>query len=538
MCNLKIDLVCTKRLSGLIFNSVMMNFKSKIALVLVLFVLLLLFSTSSVSADGALVNRIHDVDMFYWELQDMDQQFCAVNYEDGFENMLLAVDVGDLQGDKAVWIFPVPANPNDTTIDVIKGFPILYGYDVKRRADDIIYGAFALSASSQVWTAPFFGLFVFGMGAGGVDRGVGEGITVHEHIEKMGLITELITAEEESAFYSYLTDKGLELPSNLKSILHEYIGQEYSFVVSWIPDVEKFNQSNIGVFITFPTDKIYFPLKPTSVYESQEIPIIVYVMGHVTPELYPEITTGGTEVNYFVENYYNVPDNLSSFFNGKTSIRDLKYTKIKINAQSKSLKEDLWIQNSTPSGVALADFMSGNGWVCGIIVWITFLALNSCLASLLSGMLVFRKDKPSMKKFALLGISNFLTLAGFAIASFLLKIDTRFTKAEETIQKKSEFREVIKKVLLVTSLITALLVVATCWHMIMWNIEYGDIYAALIEPVIIYAILFPLIMPFVWAYYGNRKTPSFIILFTFSFLALSLITYLAFQVVFSYFLSL
>jgi len=103
----------------------MMNIKPKISLVLVLFILSSFVFISPVSADGGIV--IYDPDMFRWELQDMDQQLCAINYENGFENMLLSVDVSDLHGEKAVWIFPVPAKPDKTVIDIIKGFPRLWG---------------------------------------------------------------------------------------------------------------------------------------------------------------------------------------------------------------------------------------------------------------------------------------------------------------------------------------------------------------------------------------------------------------------------
>jgi len=80
----------------------------------------------------------------------------------------------------------------------------------------------------------------------------------------------------------------------------------------------------LGVSITFPTDKIYFPLKPTSVYGSQKVPIVIYVMGHVTPDIYPEIEKD-TQVNYFVHSWdYDVPNLFSSFFNGKTRISSLQ----------------------------------------------------------------------------------------------------------------------------------------------------------------------------------------------------------------------
>jgi hypothetical protein len=389
---------------------------------------------SLVSADGGFI--IYDPDMFRWELQDIDQQLCIINYENGFQNMLLSVDVSDLHGEKAVWIFPVPAKPDKIVIDIIRGFPRLWGYDVKRETDVTISDVFSVIRLSQVYT--FLFMFEFS-GMGDLE----EKVTIHEHIEKMGLTTELVTAEDSNAFHNYLTNKDLEMPSDLKLILDGYVGKEYSFVVSWISDIEKFKQESatrdgygrtiniVGVSITFPTDKIYFPLKPTSVYGSQKIPILIYVMGHVTPELYPEIKKDA-QINYFVQRSYNVPNELSSFFNGKTRIEDLKYTKIKINTPSKYLTEDLWIKDSAPADIVLADFMNRSVWLWGII----FFILSSCLASMFAGIVVFRKDKPDKKKFALFGLWNFLTLIGFAVASIFLR--TKKLKPELEQQLKSQ----------------------------------------------------------------------------------------------------
>ncbi|MCX6821877.1 MAG: DUF2330 domain-containing protein [Candidatus Aenigmarchaeota archaeon] len=417
--------------------------KSKIFIITALFLLFYLTFFQSVFADGMI--HIYDPDMYRWDLLNENQQLSVINYENGFQKMILSVDVTELRGEKAVWLFPVPAKPDKTVIDVIKGFPKFWGYDVKEKTDDTISGTFSVIRLSQVYTFPFLFLFssISSLSSSGA-RNLEEGITIHEHIEKMGLTTELVSVKESDALYNYLTNKGLDLPSGSKSILDEYIGKDYSFVVSWISDVAKFKQESsnqdiygrtintVGVSITFPTNKIYFPLKPTSVYGSSEIPILIYVIGHVTPNLYQEIKQE-SQINYFVQDYYTVSPEFSSFFNGKTRINELEYTKIKINAPSKYLREDLWIKNSAPINITLADFINRNTLICGLI----FFVLTSCLASLFSGLVVFRKDKIiSNQKLALFGLWNFLTLIGFAIASVFLR--TKKLKPELEQQLKSE----------------------------------------------------------------------------------------------------
>jgi len=394
----------------------------KVCLILVI----LLSTISLASADGMI--HVYDPDMQFLKLQKENRQLCVVNYENGFENMVLAVDVYNLDK-KAVWIFPIPATPNNVTVDLIDGFPEFHGYDVKKRVDEKISIVFNAMRLSQIYTIPFvmFGMFSMSKSM--------EEVIIHKHVEKMGLTVELVTTENGSTLYDYLINKGLNLPANSKSILDDYVGKNYSFVISWISDFERFErESVIGVYVAFPTNKIYFPLKPTSVYDELEIPILIYVIGYVTPKLYPEIEKD-VQVNYFVQSHYSVPDQLSHLFNGKTKIKDLKYTKIKIYTPSKNLVEDLWIDCSILIDVVLAEFVNNSAWVWGTMLFV----LSSCLASMFAGTIVFRKDNPDRKKFALFGLWNFLSLIGFAFMTMFLKTK----KLEPELEKLLESHAVV-----------------------------------------------------------------------------------------------
>jgi hypothetical protein len=77
---------------------------------------------------------------------------------------------------------------------------------------------------------------------------ISDGVTVYESIEKIGLTTELVSAVNGSSLTEYITSKGLNLPESSKSILDEYTGKEYSFVISWISDIEKFKQEQGRLF--------------------------------------------------------------------------------------------------------------------------------------------------------------------------------------------------------------------------------------------------------------------------------------------------
>jgi len=502
----------------------MMDFKPLTSL----FILLTFALVQPVYADGVIVSL--DPDMMEWRLQDEELQLCAINYENGYQNMLLSVGLRDMANEKAVWIFPVPAKPAETTVDIIKGFPQLQGVDIEESAERKISTVFTNMRLSQVYALP---IILFRTAGHLQARATGiEGVTIHERQEQLGLTTELITAEDGDSFYHYLADKGLDMPPDSKSILDDYTGKEYSFVVSWISDagafIEEFETGEkregtlktISVFISFPTPEIYFPLKPTSVYGDQRIPIAIYVMDYVSPGLYPGIKKA-SQVSYYSLGSYDVPGDLSSFFNGKDSVESLKYTKIRIDTPSKYLTEDLWIKDSPPARVVFADFIDRHHLMLGIVIF----ALSSCLASMFAGMVVFEYDRPSKFKFAVFGLSNFLTLLGLAAAAYLLRIDNRFTESKEVTKTRVGVGRLIDRGLRL-SLIGpgALLLLRIAIELFHWA-ESGhrvSFFFDFFTYVNAYFLMFFLIVPSLWAYYHNRKIAGFVLLFTISFQVITL----------------
>jgi len=449
-----------------------------------LILFLIIASSHCAYADGMLLIYPYMDD---WVLAKENQQFAAINYENGIQKMILAIDA-ELRGKKAVWIFPVPANPEDIAIDVIKGFPMFRGYEVKIEANEKIRETFSIMRLSQLYTIPFifFKQYEPIPLIGDVFYKVYptkalEDVTVYEHIEKMGLTAELIGAKSGDSLYNYLINKSLNLPEDSKAILNEYVGKDYSFVVSWISDVEKFLEESevrdrygrikniIGISISFPTDKIYFPLKPTSVYGSTRIPILIYVVGYVMPDFYPKILNY-TKVNYIIQSYYYTPYELAFFFNEKTEIKNLRYTRIKIEAPSKYFNEDLWIKDSSPLDILLVDFIITSALIWGII----FFVLSSCLASILSGMIIFRKEQISKKKFALLGLSNFLTIIGFLIATIFLKTKRLDPKLEKRLKSEGIIIWDYRKILFII-LFTILFLVITFLFQIILSVFIGSI---------------------------------------------------------------
>jgi hypothetical protein len=497
-----------------------------------LFFILLLTLPTLITADGCI--HIEDPELHGWRLQEEKQQLCAINYKEGYQKMILSVDFSGIEGQqRGVWLLPVPASPDETVIDLVKGFPNLWGTDVNREVDKVIYNIFSLSRLSQIYTFPEFLFTLFFSNIGSARNYLGreglggtiDGVTIHEHIEKYGVTAELVSTTNGEALYRHLGNKGLEFPQETKNIIDEYVGDDYSFVLAWFSGDDLINIDQYGGYyykddftdsvslsLKFPTDKIYYPLKPTSVYGSKEVPALIYVMDHITPNLYGAIKTD-TEVTYFIDNIYSPSDELSDFFYGQQKIQNLRYTKIKISAPSKYLSEDLWIENKSPNKIKMAVSIIENPISLGIIIFL----LISILASLISGLLVFRKYEPSWIKFGLFGLFNSLTIIGFGIASHLLKIDKKFTKKGGKAGKRVEFKKVFKR-----SFIISLIIFGSFGWLGLHSLFFAPIQAFLML-LITFVFIYLFVFPFVWGYYKNRKINTFIICFSITFVIITIL---------------
>ena len=496
-----------------------------------------------------------------WAVQPEKEQYAAINYENGYQNMILTVGFDDLQDGTAVWIFPVPAKPEDTVIGIIEDFPSYAGTDVKQRASSAVGGTFTTMRFTQPYTWPFLLLAASVMSTGGVSSGASDlttyysrTVTVYERIQKDGVTTELVTAKNPDSLYSYLSLKGAELPQASKAVLGDYIGKDYSFVISWVSDMAAYAASTqneaqpydyyyyggepapkavIGVSITFPTDRIYFPLKPTSVYESAEVPATLYISSHVTPVTYPEIANSIT-TQYFTQSTMSISKPaLQKFFNGKSYLLEFDYTKVTLKVPSKYLKEDLWFSPSPPASVSAQSFAAKQSFAWG---W-TVLILLSGISGLVAGMVVYRKDKPSAPKFFLLGLLNCLTLVALIIATVVGSIGKRLAGSKDAPKKEVPASKILITMLIASLILTALFM-SPFLLMLIPSLGYMGSSPYMLQSfvfgiVMIFVIAFPfaffICAPVVFGYFRSPKALYFIILFSVLFMVLSFVAELVFR---------
>lgn len=426
-----------------------MHLKKLFGIMLVFFCLTFtLLLTPTVNSDGCVfIPTVEE-----WIMSYEEKQMALIDYEDGIEELTISVDIrnSSLNASKAFWIFPIPSKPEDADIDITNDIDFHYygREDIRDKVKDDILGSMLFMSLSQSYVSifPFLYFYVFSYSMG---YSANSDIEIYDHIEKMGLTSELIYANTSLALDQYLNDKNISLPENATNVIDEYIGKDYSFVVSWISDLDKFKNetynTNIyeyywqyqephyifGLKVSFPTDEIFYPMKLTSIYGDKKIPVLIQINGHVTPE-------------------NNYDEMSSTYYEG--------YTEIEINTKASEFTEDLLIKNEAPASVQIADWISSNFVLFSIIIFV----LSSIFASLISSAISYYKNKPIYWKFALIGLSNFLTIFFVFFICSIMKTSQKFVK--KPIKEKNPSKKLIFSFRL-TFLILGILTIASVFLM-------------------------------------------------------------------------
>lgn len=345
--------------------------------------------------------------MSSWELSTEESQVCFITHQLGEQRMILSV-VLSAEAEELVWIFPVPADPDEVEIDIVEELPEIKGINVDDTARKVVKMALDIVRACVYVPLPEdypHPRDSYALGGALVSKISPDEVVIYEQVNKLGLSTVLVSTRTVDALNGYLEANDVHLPEESLPIINEYIGEDYCFVVSYATPIDQ-NQSEktIGVQVGFPSDKPYFPLKLTSVYGDMMIPITIYIKNHMIPELYAGIK-GYCDADYFIKARLINPRKIVGFIDNLYYQRDLEFTKVTIDAESHWFKEDLWFHRGRPWSYNLARLILSNQLAIRILIGFTLFGLSS----LLSALLVMGRKIPKTR-FFLLGELNFLTL--------------------------------------------------------------------------------------------------------------------------------
>lgn len=403
--------------------------------------LLLLVASSPVFADGMVFSMVLRGRDFSSAVPVTEEsQHAIIAHKDGREWMLLAVNFNLADDTKAFWLFPVPGKPKDIRTEVVDVFPRITGLKPTINAQMKFMTLFGAQMLSQPYTWPFM-CCMSSLGTGGKD------IDVHSVVEKHGLRIETLSAETANALAGYLKEKQIDMAVSELTAFSDYLNEQYSLVfveissiedlLKQFPDYKNFLRGEDGrwpcVFVEFPSEKIFFPLKPTGFYEGP-IKIIVKVLDNVKNE---------QELNdHWHSDYYRqiiTEESLPDVFKPYVTEEPLNYTSFNYYGEAAELTDDLWMMPFVPRNIKYAQFVDsfsliGGGYGMVGLGFLLFL-LQSWACAGLTGLILFGK----WRSYAVLGLGNVVTLFGVYL---LAKYSKSFpeTESQDDEKKMKSFR--------------------------------------------------------------------------------------------------
>ncbi len=412
-----------------------MNSLDKRLLTSAVFLLILFCCNFSLFAAGA----IFVYDKGEWELFDQEQQFCAINYDEGMQRMVLGVSTEkEFYGERAIWIFPLPAKPEEVEVCSLVQFPAFIGLKVHEKATNLLALRLSIARFGQVYTIPE-GQWI------GNNRPMmhyfapGEDPSFNWYIQEKhglfdGISNDFVAFQNGEEMGDYLEMRNIVLPDAFLDLMREYVKEKYSFAFVSIDNVKEFNMlkrefelrvlkrkmvyNTMGMHIRFPTSKIYYPLRSAGINRGTVIPVTIYIIGFVQPDFDYNLQDFSCINHMFCPaEYYWMAYDQRGFYKPITYNDDLKFTKIDIFANSGRFENDLFI-NTRPALDAERRYfiLKISGWYA-IVAFI----LSSCLACLISWRIIFKRWMFSKWRIALFGLFNILTIVGFSLASYLMR---------------------------------------------------------------------------------------------------------------------
>jgi hypothetical protein len=265
-------------------------------------------------------------------------QRAVINHNDGIQKMDISIDV-QTSGKSGLWLFPVPADAKDIELDVSKGFKVPQGdlySEIKRQAIESYFQGIGILISGTIFggcgrlfvyralVSTFFGSESF------LDDGVERKLAYHKAFSKLGLESEIVKAYSVDDLFNFFSSRGLEIPDDDREIWNEYHNNGYSFIVSrFNPSSSDIKPQSLSLNVGFPSERAFFPLKPTKTYGQEIIPLEIYVNDFKKISA-PDTLTGILETDYLLDR------------NKKKII----YTRFTLNAPAKLFIDDMWYDPS------------------------------------------------------------------------------------------------------------------------------------------------------------------------------------------------
>jgi hypothetical protein len=379
-----------------------------------------MITTSSCFGDGVAFSGRD-----YSSLRPISQetQQVLISHDNGIEKMLITVALPLNLKDSAVWIFPVPGKPENVKIDLADSFPRFFGRNYLMQVYNYIGGVVSVQFS--------FLLFPFNcvlMPTLSKAREVG-GVQIYEEVEKWGIHTETITADSLDSLAKYLNEKKTGIDSEQLKAFEGYLSDKYVLVVSWLssteelcnqfPEYEKeHGQSGQRwpcLYVEFPSEKAFYPMRPTATYGTMPLALRIVVLGCVEAhglEGFTQLLRKGFYKQQSVP--IGMPEGFIRDFENQKG----QYTAFVWKGKANVFTDDLWFTPVNSKGLRYAEIIAPvleNGYVF-VTLTICLIFAISYISAGIAGLLLFRM----WRGYAFLGLANLFGIIGIWVASHFI----------------------------------------------------------------------------------------------------------------------
>jgi hypothetical protein len=225
------------------------------------------------------------------------------------------------------------------------------------------------------------GLFSYGIliysilipsGFGGGDKyAKKDGVEEFQRVERLGMVVVVLSVRSAEALDRYLAANGVQTRAADLSAVKPYFGsEEYALVCAWAARAAE-KVSARALRIDFPSPVVFYPLRPTRVYES-EVRTAIFVRGLVRPA--GRDSVAGVRCHYR-EGRIEEP----GVAQGDKSRRE-PITRVELTGPPASWDQDLVLEPGAPAAVNAALFIADVPELC---LWAAWAMLGAVLATFL-----------------------------------------------------------------------------------------------------------------------------------------------------------
>src|SRR5262249_13857202 len=189
-----------------------------------------------------------------------------------------------------------------------------------------------------------------GFGGGSAKGNAKEGdVEEFQRVERLGMVVVVLSVRSPKALDQYLAANGVDARAADLSALKPYFGsEEYALVCGWAAEAAK-KVSARALRIDFPSPVVYYPLRPTQVYDS-DVRTALFVRGLLRPV--EGTSLPGLRCDYLQGRI----DEPSAPRDDKAKLEPI--TRVELTSPPASWDQDLVLEAGAPVAVNAALFIS------------------------------------------------------------------------------------------------------------------------------------------------------------------------------------